>query len=130
MRNEKPKKALFIVHRELIARQALESYKKVFGNSKKLAFLSGKPKEYDADILFATMSKMAKPETLESYKPEEFDWICIDEVHRAGAESYQRIMKYFQPQFWLGMTASPERTDGFDIFNLLKLPTPIRCIEP
>ena len=118
MRNEKPKKALFIVHRELIARQALESYKKVFGNSKKLAFLSGKPKEYDADILFATMSKMAKPETLESYKPEEFDWICIDEVHRAGAESYQRIMKYFQPQFWLGMTASPERTDGFDIFNL------------
>ena len=41
-----------------------------------------------------------------------------DEVHRAGAESYQRIMKYFQPQFWLGMTASPERTDGFDIFNL------------
>lgn len=104
--------------KEIIARQALESYKKVFGNSKKLAFLSGKPKEYDADILFATMSKMAKPETLESYKPEEFDWICIDEVHRAGAESYQRIMKYFQPQFWLGMTASPERTDGFDIFNL------------
>ncbi len=118
MRNEKPKKALFIVHRELIEKQALKSYKKVFGNTKKLALLSGNSKEYDADILFATMSMMAKPETLERYKPEEFDWICIDEVHRAGAESYQRIMKYFQPQFWLGMTASPERTDGFDIFNV------------
>ncbi|MBQ9885746.1 MAG: DUF3427 domain-containing protein [Lachnospiraceae bacterium] len=42
----------------------------------------------------------------------------IDEVHRAGAESYQRIMSYFEPELWLGMTASPERTDGFDIFEL------------
>ena len=39
-------------------------------------------------------------------------------MHRAGSDSYQRIMSYFQPKFWLGMTASPERTDGFDIFNL------------
>lgn len=109
MRNEKPKKALFIVHRELIARQALKSYKKVFGSTKKLALLSGNSKEYDADILFATMSMMAKTETLERYKVDEFDWICIDEVHRAGSESYQKIMNYFQPDFWLGMTASPER---------------------
>ena len=118
MRNEKPKKALFIVHRELIAKQAVKSYRRVFGNAKKLALLSGNSKEYDADILFATMSMMAKPETLKRYKPDEFDWICIDEVHRAGSESYQRIMNYFTPGFWLGMTASPERTDGFDIFNL------------
>ena len=59
MRNERPKKALFIVHRELIARQALKSYRKVFGNTKKLALLSGNFKEYEADILFATMSMMA-----------------------------------------------------------------------
>lgn len=118
MRNEKPKKALFIVHRELIAKQAEKSYRRVFGNTKKLALLSGNSKEYDADILFATMSMMAKSDTLERYSPEEFDWICIDEVHRAGSESYQKIMDYFKPKFWLGMTASPERTDGFDIFNL------------
>jgi superfamily II DNA or RNA helicase/HKD family nuclease len=118
LKNEEPKKALFIVHRELIAKQAIKSYRKVFGNTKKLALLSGNSKEYEADILFATMSMMAKPETLERYKPEEFDWICIDEVHRAGSESYQRIMDYFKPAFWLGMTASPERTDGFDVFNL------------
>lgn len=118
MRNEQPKKALFIVHRELIAKQAVKSYRRVFGNKKKIALLSGNSKEYDADVLFATMSMMAKAETLERYKTDEFDWICIDEVHRAGSESYQKIMSYFQPQFWLGMTASPERTDGFDIFNL------------
>lgn len=118
MRNEKPRKSLFIVHRELIAKQALKSYRKVFGNTKKLALLSGNSKEYDADILFATMSMMAKAETLKKYSPDEFDWICIDEVHRAGSESYQKIMEYFNPEFWLGMTASPERTDGFDIFRL------------
>ncbi len=118
MKNEAPKKALFIVHRELIAKQALKSYKKVFGKDKKLALLSGNSKQYDADIVFATMSMMAKPETMEHYDRDEFDWICVDEVHRAGSNSYQKIMDYFEPKFWLGMTASPERTDGFDIYNL------------
>ena len=61
---------------------------------------------------------MAKEETLSKYQKTEFDVIIIDEVHRAGASSYQRIMGYFEPQFWLGMTASPERTDGFDIYHL------------
>ena len=120
MKNENPKKALFIVHRELIAKQAMKSYRKVFGFGKKMALLSGSSKEYDADILFATMNMMAKQETLDYLEKHQihYDWICIDEVHRAGSESYQRIMQHFQPDFWLGMTASPERTDGFDIFAL------------
>ncbi len=120
LKNENPKKALFIVHRELIAKQAMKSYRKVFGGTKKMALLSGNSKEYDADILFATMNMMAKPETFEYLEQHNihYDWICIDEVHRAGSESYQRIMNHFKPGFWLGMTASPERTDGFDIFEL------------
>ncbi len=120
LKNENPKKALFIVHRELIAKQAMKSYRKVFGGSKKMALLSGSSKEYDADILFATMNMMAKQETFDYLEQHniKYDWICIDEVHRAGAESYQRIMNHFKPDFWLGMTASPERTDGFDIFEL------------
>lgn len=40
-----------------------------------------------------------------------------DETHRAGGETYQRILSYFTPKFLLGMTATPERTDGFDIFS-------------
>ena len=120
LKNENPKKALFIVHRELIARTAMKSYRKVFGKSKKLALLSGNSKEYDADILFATMNMMAKPETLEYMDKHSihYDWVCIDEVHRAGSQSYQKIMNHLHPDFWLGMTASPERTDGFDIFEL------------
>jgi superfamily II DNA or RNA helicase len=50
-------------------------------------------------------------------QPEEFSTIIIDETHRIGSESYQRILEYFQPNLWLGMTASPERTDGFDVYE-------------
>lgn len=40
-----------------------------------------------------------------------------DETHRIGAGSYQTNMSYFKPQFWLGMTASPERTDCYDVYQ-------------
>ena len=118
MKSELPKRALFIVHRELIAKQALDSYKRVFGKTKKLSLLSGHSKEYEGDIIFATMNMMAKCETLERFKRDEFQWICIDEAHRAGSVSYKNILEYFTPDFWLGMTASPERTDGIDVFDL------------
>lgn len=118
LRDMNPKKALFIVHREQIAKQAIQSYKNVFGDIKTFGLLSGNVKEYEADYLFSTMQMMAKQETLERFDPEEFEIIIIDEVHRAGAESYQRILSYFKPKFWLGMTASPERTDDYDIFEL------------
>lgn len=117
LREENPKKALFIVHREQIAKQALESYKNVFGSTKTFGLLSGNEKDYDADYLFATMQMMSKSVAYEEFQPDEFEIIIIDEVHRAGAKSYQRIMEYFQPKFWLGMTASPDRTDGFDIYK-------------
>jgi hypothetical protein len=54
---------------------------------------------------------------LTQFAPSHFDYIVIDETHRAGAESYQKLINYFQPAFLLGMTATPERTDGFDIFK-------------
>lgn len=118
LRTEKPEKALFVVHREQIAKQAIKSYKKVFGKTKRFGLISGTSKEYDADYVFSTMQMMAKPEVRERFARDEFDIIVVDEVHRAGADSYNRIMDYFQPKFWLGMTASPDRTDGFDIYGL------------
>lgn len=118
LRDQAPKRALFLVHRELIAKQAIKSYKRVFGKTKTFGLLSGNSKDYEVDYLFATMQTMAKAEVLAKFKKDEFDTIIIDEVHRAGAESYQRIMNYFTPNFWLGMTASPERTDGYDIYGL------------
>ncbi|MCH5252770.1 MAG: DUF3427 domain-containing protein [Lachnospiraceae bacterium] len=118
LREENVKKTLFLVHREQIAKQAMTTYKKVFGSTRTFGLLSANSKDYEADFLFATMQMMAKEESLTKFDRREFDTIVIDEVHRAGAESYQRIMNYFQPQFYLGMTASPDRTDDFDIYQL------------
>ncbi len=117
VREVNPRKALFLVHREQIARQAIESYKRVFGNTKTLGLLSGTSKDFDADYLFSTMQMMAKPEIRNRFRRDEFQFIIIDEAHRTGAVSYQNIMEYFEPQFWLGMTASPERTDAYDVYQ-------------
>ena len=55
------------------------------------------------------------------FKPDTFDYIIIDEVHRAGADSYQKLMNYFTPNFLLGMSATPERSDNFDIYKMFDL---------
>ena len=111
-------RALFLVHREQIAKQALRSYKNVFGERYSFGLLSGNSKNYKSDILFSTMQMMAREDMMKKFNANDFDIIIIDEVHRAGADSYQRIMNYFTPRFWIGMTASPDRTDGYDIYGL------------
>lgn len=111
-------RALFWVHREQIAKQALRSYKNVFGERYSFGLLSGNSKNYKSDILFSTMQMMAREDIMKKFNANDFDIIIIDEVHRAGADSYQRIMNYFTPRFWMGMTASPDRTDGYDIYGL------------
>ena len=117
LREMKAKKALFIVHREQIAKQTLKSFKRVFGTSKTYGLLSGNSREFGAEFLFATMQMMSKDEILSYYTPEEFDVIILDECHHVGAESYQKIMRYFKPKFWLGMTASPD-TNQYDIYSI------------
>lgn len=116
LQDQNPKKALFLVHREQIAKQALQSYRNVFGDTKTFGLLSGNSKDTDVDYLFATMQTMSKKEVYSSFAPDTFDTIIIDEAHRIGAKSYQEIMDYFNPKFWLGMSASPERTDDFDVY--------------
>lgn len=117
LREENPKKVLFLVHREQIAKQAIESYKKVFGTTKTFGLLSGNSKEIECDYLFSTMQMMAKEEVFSQFGKEEFQMIVVDEAHRVGSKSYQKIMEYFKPQFWLGMTASPERSDDYDVYQ-------------
>lgn len=104
------------MHREQIAKQALQSYKNVFKDTKTFGLLSGNSKDTNVDYLFATMQTMSKKEVYSSFAPDTFDTIIIDEAHRIGAKSYQEIMEYFKPKFWLGMSASPERTDDFDVY--------------
>lgn len=116
------KKALFLSHREQINRQALSSYKRIFGKGVPMELLSGThndiTKACKASFLFSTMNMMAKDAVREQFDPREYSVIVLDECHRSGAESYQKIIKYFKPELLLGMSASPERTDGFDVFSL------------
>lgn len=111
------KRALFIVHREQIAKQTMKSYKRVLGSSRTYGLLSGNSREFGADFLFATMQMLSKEDILSHYSPEDFDVIILDECHHVGAESYQKIMRYFKPKFWLGMTASPD-TNQYDIYSI------------
>ena len=119
MREIEAKKLLFIVHREQIAIQAKKSYELVFGNKVKTGLVIGSKKEYDADLIFATKDTFTKEEVYKKYSKNHFDAIVIDEVHRLGEQTtYKRILDYFEPnKICLGMTASPERTDGYNIYD-------------
>lgn len=114
----KPKRFLFLVHREQIAKQSIDAYKHVFKDHEKFGLLSGNSKDYDADYLFSTIQTMSKEDVFKRYDKNHFDYIIIDEVHKAGALSYQKIFQYFEPEFLLGMTASPQRSDGVNIYEL------------
>ncbi|TCZ71828.1 DUF3427 domain-containing protein [Flaviaesturariibacter aridisoli] len=112
-----PRKVLFIVHRENIARASLRSYQRILGPHNTMGLFTGGKKEVDCDFLFCTVQTLSLDKNLELFSKEEFDYIVIDETHRSGAQSYQKILNYFRPVFLLGMTATPERTDGLDIFR-------------
>ena len=110
---------LFVVHRLNIAKKAMSEFRRVFGSSKSMGIYSaGDSLDKDAEFIFCTVQTINSEKHLQKFSPEEFDYIIIDETHRAGAITYKRVLEYFRPKFLLGMTATPERTDGFDIFSL------------
>lgn len=113
----KPKRLLFVVHRRNIAEAALRSFKYLIPNVS-MGIFSGNTKETDSDFIFSTVQTIHKKEYREMFDRDAFDYIIIDEVHRAGAQSYQDIVDYFKPKFLLGMSATPERSDDFDIYEM------------
>ena len=112
-----PKRFLFVVHREIIADEARKSFARVLGPEVKMGMYTGGNKT-DEPYLFATVQTIAREENLRCFEKNEFDYIVIDEAHRSGAATYKKILDHFEPKFLLGMTATPERTDGEDIFEL------------
>ena len=113
----KPKRLLFIVHREEILRKAKDTFVKLLPNEKiTFGLLTGKTKQEKADYLFSTIQTLSK--CYRDFNPDEFDYIIFDEAHHATSPSYQVIFDYFRPQFTLGMTATPERSDQQNVFEL------------
>src|SRR3989338_4374439 len=110
---------LFIVHRLDILSQSREAFEKAYPKET-LGLLTGEARENDdARILFASKDSLRNPDVLYEFLPYEFDYIIVDEVHHGQAPSYQIILEYFQPNFFmLGLTATPDRMDRKDIFEL------------
>jgi len=113
-----PKRLLFVVHRLTIAKDSLNTFRSVFGKEKTMGLYSGEKRELDCEFVFSTIQTISKSTHLENFEKNHFDYIIIDETHRSGADSYLRLIEHFEPKFLLGMTATPERTDGNDIFQL------------
>lgn len=114
-----PDRMLFVVHREQILDRAIEEFKRVL-NAPDSDFgkFVGSSKELDRRYVFASIQSLSRPENLRAIVPDAFDYVLIDEVHRAGAASYRSLIDYLEPNFLLGMTATPERTDDFNVFEL------------
>lgn len=115
-RNFGAKRLLYIVHRESILKDAKESFVKVFGAERTYGFYTGNENSLEADFIFATSNMLGRH--LDSFKKDEFDYIIYDEVHHVVAETGKKIFEYFEPEFILGLTATPERMDNQDIFTL------------
>ena len=124
MRELEFKKVLFVVHRKQIAKQAMKSFRKVFCGSTSMGLLTSGHHDLESNFIFATVQTLCKEETLNQFKKDNFDAIIIDEAHHSAAESYKKVMDYFTPEFWLGMTATPDKRDDniegrniYEIFN-------------
>lgn len=110
------KRVLFIAHREEILKQARDSFQNVLNETGGLYY--GMEKDMSERFVFASIYTLSVQEHLMKFKKDEFDLIVIDEFHHAAAKSYTKILDYFEPEFLLGLTATPERTDGRDVFAL------------
>lgn len=115
--NYNPKKMLFLVHREDILRSAEKTFRRLIKNkNKSTGLLTGTSKGINEDYLFSTVQSMSNQ--LDNFKSDDFEYIIIDEAHHVASPSYEKVMSYFKPKFLLGMTATPERCDGGNIFNI------------
>ena len=112
-------RVLFVAHREEILKQAAVSFRNV-RNSEDYGFFTGEEKSTDKSVIFASVATLGRSEYLSEkyFAPDYFQYLVIDEFHHAIHEQYQRIVKYFKPQFLLGLTATPERMDGRNIYEI------------
>lgn len=111
------KKILFVVHREEILKQAEFTFLQMYPEAV-TGYYTGQRQDTEAQILFASIQTLGRATHFQRFEPTAFDYVIVDEFHHAAAASYRQLLHYFQPQFLLGLTATPERTDNADIYAL------------
>jgi superfamily II DNA or RNA helicase len=122
-------RVLFVAHRDEILHQSMRTFRKIRPESS-CARYDGSMSENQLDrieMLFASVQTLGRVEHLRKFQPDAFDYIVIDEFHHAAATTYRRLIDHFEPKFLLGLTATPERTDGGDLLGLCQENLVYRC---
>jgi len=110
-------RVLFLAHRDEILQQALNTFRRVRPKGR-LGLFNGSEKDAAADVLFASVMTLGRNEHLLKFRPDHFDYIVVDEFHHAEAATYRRLIAHFRPKYLLGLTATPERSDGANLLDL------------
>lgn len=110
-------RVLFVAHREEILNQALETFRKI-RPGQYLGTYHGTDQHPKARAVFASVQTLSRQNHLQQFARDDFDYIVVDEFHHASAATYRRLLQYFRPKFLLGLTATPERSDGSDLLDL------------
>jgi len=111
------RRVLFVAHRAEILEQARRAFAWVLPE-RSAGLLMGGVREAGAELVFASVQTLARPGQLAQWDPGHFDLIVIDEFHHAAAVGYRRVLTHFKPRFLLGLTATPERSDGAELLTL------------
>jgi superfamily II DNA or RNA helicase len=112
---------LFLAHRQELLRQAADTYRRLLRAHQvraRVGWFVGDKGDLSADLVFASVAKLARKEHLAKLAEERFDYVVVDEVHHAAAQSYRSILRAIEPRFLLGLTATPDRADAADILGL------------
>lgn len=105
---------LFVAHRKEILQQALNSFRHVLRDNGFGDMLVGESTPAQHRHLFCSVQSWHSRK-LDELDPDHFDYVVLDEAHHASADSYQALLAHLQPDTLLGLTATPERSDGRDI---------------
>ncbi|MEZ4461218.1 MAG: DEAD/DEAH box helicase family protein [bacterium] len=110
-------RVLFVVHRAEILTQAANTFRTLYPDAA-FSWLVGDQTSLGGDFVFASIQKLARAENLNRLESQHFDYVIIDEVHHATANTYQQLLRVLDPGFLLGLTATPDRADGGDVVGL------------
>lgn len=116
-RRQEFRRILFVAHREEILTQAMRTFRAIRPDAS-FGYYTGTDKHTGVDVLFASIQTLGRAHHMARFNPREFDYVIIDEFHHAAASTYRRLIGYLEPRFLLGLTATPERTDGADLLAL------------
>lgn len=103
---------LFVAHREEILRQALRTYREVLRDPEFGDLLTGSHQPERWDHLFATIDSVTSRDLVATVGADHWHTVVVDECHRLAADRFDAFAKAVRPSVLLGLTATPERSDG------------------